>query len=114
LELAFLAPQQDVRQEKTGGAVRSEEGRLQTSIGEVVVTIQSALDTSLRETPSLIGSDKVEGSAVCRSNGNKVGTIERVMIDKIRGKVAYAVVSFGSFMEDWPRLLSAAMESLDV
>ena len=59
---------------------------------------QSALDTSTRETYSLIGSDKVEGTAVYRSNGEKVGRIERVMIDKINGKVAYAVMSFGGFM----------------
>src|SRR6476620_650177 len=51
-----------------------------------------------RETVSLIGSDKVEGTAVYRSNGEKVGQIERVMIDKISGKVAYAVMSFGGFM----------------
>jgi hypothetical protein len=66
--------------------------------GEVVVTIRSALDTSISETPSLIGSDKVEGTAVYRSNGDKVGTVERVMIDKISGKVAYAVMSFGGFL----------------
>lgn len=73
---------------------------------------QSALDTSTRETHSLIGSDKVEGTAVYRSNGEKVGTIERVMIDKRSGKVVYAVMSFGGFMgigEDyyplpWPLL----------
>jgi PRC-barrel domain len=59
---------------------------------------QSALDTSTRETYSLIGSDKVEGTAVYRSNGEKVGSIERVMIDKVNGKVAYAVMSFGGFM----------------
>jgi hypothetical protein len=29
---------------------------------------------------------------------SKVGEIERVMIDKITGKVAYAVVSFGGFL----------------
>ena len=62
------------------------------------MTTQSALDTSTRETYSLIGSDKVEGTAVYRSNGEKVGRIERVMIDKINGKVAYAVMSFGGFM----------------
>jgi hypothetical protein len=66
--------------------------------GGVLMTTQSTLDTSIRETPSLIGSDKVEGTAVYRSNGDKVGTIERVMIDKISGKVAYAVMSFGGFM----------------
>ena len=62
------------------------------------MTTQSALDMSTRETYSLIGSDKVEGTAVYRSNGEKVGRIERVMIDKINGKVAYAVMSFGGFM----------------
>jgi hypothetical protein len=57
---------------------------------------QTTLDRS--ETASLIGSDKVEGTPVLRSNGNKIGTIERVMIDKITGKVAYAVMSFGGFL----------------
>ena len=51
-----------------------------------------------KETYALIASDKVEGTAVYRSNGDKVGTIERVMIDKVSGKVAYAVMSFGGFM----------------
>ena len=51
-----------------------------------------------RETSSLIGSDKVEGTEVYRSNGDRVGTIERVMIDKLSGKVAYAVMSFGGFL----------------
>ncbi len=51
-----------------------------------------------RETVSLIGSDKVEGTPVYRSSGEHVGQIERVMIDKMSGKVAYAVMSFGGFM----------------
>jgi PRC-barrel domain protein len=65
------------------------------------MAIQSTLDTrdiDRRETVSLIGSDKVEGTAVYRSNGDKVGSIQRVMIDKISGKVAYAVMSFGGFL----------------
>ena len=51
-----------------------------------------------RETATLIGSDKVEGTNVYRSNGDKIGSIERIMIDKQSGKVAYAVMSFGGFM----------------
>ena len=47
---------------------------------------------------ALIASDRVEGTAVRRRNGDKIGTIERVMIDKISGKVAYAVMSFGGFL----------------
>jgi len=54
--------------------------------------------TDRRETGTLIGSDKVEGTTVYGSDGNSVGEIERVMIDKITGKVAYAVMSFGGFM----------------
>ena len=54
--------------------------------------------TEARETVSLIGSDKVEGTAVYGPDGQKIGTIERVMIDKISGKVSYAVLSFGGFL----------------
>ena len=50
-----------------------------------------------RETVSLIGSDKVEGTAVYGADNKKIGSVQRVMIDKISGKVAYAVVSFGGF-----------------
>jgi hypothetical protein len=51
-----------------------------------------------RETGTLIGSDKVEGTAVYGADAKKIGTIERVMIDKISGKVSYAVLSFGGFL----------------
>ena len=51
-----------------------------------------------RETSTLIGSDKVEGTNVYRSNGDKIGSIERIMLDKQSGKVAYAVMSFGGFL----------------
>ena len=46
----------------------------------------------------LIESDRVEGTAVYDPNGNKIGSIERLMIEKIGGKVAYAVMSFGGFL----------------
>jgi sporulation protein YlmC with PRC-barrel domain len=51
-----------------------------------------------RETVSLIGSDKVEGTAVYGADGTKIGTVQRVMIDKVSGQIAYAVVSFGGFL----------------
>jgi hypothetical protein len=54
--------------------------------------------TERSETVSLIGSDKVEGTAVYGADSKKIGKIERVMIDKISGKVAYAVLTFGGFM----------------
>jgi sporulation protein YlmC with PRC-barrel domain len=54
--------------------------------------------TDTRETADLIASDKVEGTEVYRSNGDHVGEIQRVMIEKRSGKVAYAVMSFGGFL----------------
>ncbi len=51
-----------------------------------------------RETERLIGSDKVEGTNVVRPNGETIGEIERVMINKRSGQVAYAVMSFGGFL----------------
>jgi PRC-barrel domain len=54
--------------------------------------------TEARETGNLIGSDKVEGTAVYGADQAKIGSIERVMIDKQTGKVSYAVLSFGGFL----------------
>ena len=60
------------------------------------MTKTSTLET--KETTSLIASDKVEGTAVYGTDQKKIGKLERAMIDKISGKVAYAVLSFGGFM----------------
>lgn len=46
----------------------------------------------------LIESDRVEGTTVYDPRGNNIGSIKRLMIDKISGRVAYAVMSFGGFM----------------
>jgi len=54
--------------------------------------------TEARETAGLIGSDKVEGTAVYDAKGEHIGSIERVMIDKVSGQVAYAVLQFGGFL----------------
>jgi hypothetical protein len=51
-----------------------------------------------RVTHDLIESDKVVGTNVYRPNGDKIGKIERLMIDKFSGQVAYAVMSFGGFL----------------
>jgi hypothetical protein len=55
-------------------------------------------DATVHETPSLIGSDKVHGTNVYRPNGDKVGYVERIMLDKRSGKAAYAVMNFGGFL----------------
>jgi hypothetical protein len=56
---------------------------------------------SRRETASLIGRDKVEGTAVYGVDDRKIGTVQRAMIDKISGKVmpdidGYALAKYAS------------------
>jgi len=47
---------------------------------------------------SLIAAEKVNGTEVYNLEGDKLGEVEDVMIDKISGQVAYAVLSFGGFL----------------
>ena len=55
-------------------------------------------DVAANETRDLISSDKVAGTSVYDRNGNNLGTISNVMLDKRSGQVAYAVLSFGGFL----------------
>ena len=59
-----------------------------------MATMQDTSETSGR----LIAADKVEGTAVYDRAGNKLGSVEDIMIDKIGGKACYAVLSFGGFL----------------
>ena len=47
------------------------------------------------ETRSMIASDKVEGTVVFDSRGEKLGTTRKVMIGKHDGQVRYVVMGFG-------------------
>ncbi|HXD07235.1 MAG TPA: PRC-barrel domain-containing protein [Burkholderiaceae bacterium] len=46
----------------------------------------------------VISSDKVEGTAVYNGAGDKLGSIDDLMIDKRSGLVRYAVLEFGGFL----------------
>jgi len=47
----------------------------------------------------VISSDKVEGTAVYNAAGDKLGSIDDlIMIDKHSGQVRYAVMEFGGFL----------------
>lgn len=50
------------------------------------------------ETETLISSEKVDGTAVFASDGDKVGTIKHFMVGKRNGQVEYAVMSCGGFL----------------
>lgn len=47
---------------------------------------------------NLVSAAEVTGTAVYGADDSHVGSIDRVMIDKQSGKVAYAVMSFGGIL----------------
>jgi sporulation protein YlmC with PRC-barrel domain len=49
-------------------------------------------------THDVISSDRVEGASVYDTAGEKLGSIDELMIDKHSGQVRYAVMEFGGFL----------------
>ncbi|QQO14432.1 PRC-barrel domain-containing protein [Bradyrhizobium diazoefficiens] len=47
---------------------------------------------------TMVPSDRVERVAVYGRDGSKLGTIERLMLDKVSGTVTYAVVKTGGLL----------------
>ncbi len=55
--------------------------------------------TTSNDTSSVvISSDKVEGTTVYNPAGEKLGSIDDLMIDKLSGQIRYAVLEFGGFL----------------
>jgi len=46
----------------------------------------------------IISSDKVEGTNVYNPAGDKLGSVDDLMIDKLSGQIRYAVLEFGGFL----------------
>ena len=58
----------------------------------------AATTTSSMSSHDLISSNRVEGTAVYNNAGEKLGSIDHLMIDKLSGQVRYAVLEFGGFL----------------
>ena len=53
---------------------------------------------TLDENASVISASKVTGTNVYNTDGDQLGEIHDVMLDKRSGKIAYAVMSFGGLL----------------
>lgn len=71
------------------------------------------VNPDLHESHDLIASDKVVGTAVYDMNGENVGSIERIILEKRGGRVAYAVMSFGGILGIGHEHYSLPWEMLD-
>lgn len=50
------------------------------------------------ETANLIASDMVVGTSVYNRRGESLGSVYGLMLNKVSGQVAYAIMSFGGFL----------------
>ena len=48
--------------------------------------------------PALMAVHMLQGDAVVNAQGYALGRLEHIMLDLVRGRVAYAVLSFGGFL----------------
>ena len=53
---------------------------------------------AINEIDRLISSDKVDGTTVYNSAGDKLGSIRNFMVEKRSGRTEYAVLEFGGFL----------------
>ena len=53
---------------------------------------------TLDENATVISANKVTGTNVYNTDGDHLGEISDVMLDKRSGNIAYAVMSFGGFL----------------
>ncbi len=63
-----------------------------------IIQAPAADPVAVDETDRLIASDKVEGTEVFGRDGQRIGAVYNFMVDKVTGRVAYAVISFGGFL----------------
>ena len=63
--------------------------------GETYADLNNPSDTE----GQLIAASKVNGTAECTNTaGEKLGSMDDVMLDKVSGKADYAIMSFGGFL----------------
>ncbi|HUJ00718.1 MAG TPA: PRC-barrel domain-containing protein [Usitatibacter sp.] len=62
--------------------------------------------------PEVMAADTLQGDKVVNRGGDDLGTIEDIMIDVQRGRVAYAVMSCGGFLGMGDRLFAIPWNAL--
>ncbi len=56
------------------------------------------MQSSTQTHTDIISSERVEGTAVYNKAGDRLGSIDDLMIDKRSGQIRYAVLEFGGFL----------------
>lgn len=62
--------------------------------------------------PVLMSADSLTGDSVVSTTGEDLGKIEAIMLDVPRGRIAYAVLSFGGFLGIGDKLFAIPWDAL--
>ena len=68
--------------------------------------------TTVETHPNVLSTTAVIGDSVVNRAGENLGKIEELMLDLEKGRVAYAVLSFGGFMGMGEKLFAVPFEAL--
>jgi sporulation protein YlmC with PRC-barrel domain len=69
-------------------------------------------NTTVETHPNVLSATSVIGDNVVNPAGENLGKIEELMLDLEKGRVAYAVLSFGGFMGMGEKLFAIPFEAL--
>lgn len=75
---------------------QSKQTKIDTAAGKSIAQrSQHEMAIAARSASSVIRADRVQGTSVYDPNGKHLGTVDRLMIKKRSGRVAYVVMSYG-------------------
>jgi sporulation protein YlmC with PRC-barrel domain len=81
-------------------------------MGQRSAGIVGSRDNTSGPGPEIMAADTLEGDNVYNAEGEKLGEIEHVMVDVPRGRIAYAVLSFGGFLGMGEKLFAIPWSAL--
>ena len=68
--------------------------------------------TTVETHPNVISTTAIIGDNIVNRTGERLGKIEELMLDLEKGRVAYAVLSFGGFLGMGEKLFAIPFEAL--
>jgi sporulation protein YlmC with PRC-barrel domain len=68
--------------------------------------------TTVETHPNVLSASAVIGDSIVNRAGESLGKIEELMLDLEKGRVAYAVLSFGGFLGMGEKLFAVPFEAL--
>jgi len=74
--------------------------------------MNQTIDATGRLTQRVVAADSLTGNRVVNNKKEDLGTIEHLMIDMEKGRIAYAVLSFGGFLGMGDKLFAIPWSAL--